>query len=104
MLRDFGKQLSSRFRASDHVGRYGGEEFLVVLRGANTAAAVRIFEELRVAFRTREYGDLPRYTFSVGIAEIGIDGAEGTELLARADVRLYEAKRQGRDRTIGGVS
>jgi diguanylate cyclase (GGDEF)-like protein len=101
VLRDFGKQLSSRFRASDHVGRYGGEEFLVVLRGANTAAAIRIFEDLRAAFRTRDYVDLPRYTFSAGIAELGVDGADGIELLARADLRLYEAKRLGRDRTIG---
>lgn len=101
VLRDFGQQLSARFRASDHVGRYGGEEFLVVLRGANTAAAIRIFEELRAGFRTREYGELPRYTFSVGVAELGMDGADATELLARADVRLYEAKRLGRDRTVG---
>lgn len=102
VLRDFGKQLATRFRASDHVGRYGGEEFLVVLRGANTAAAVRIFEDIRAAFRARDYGELPKYSFSVGIAELGPDGTDPTELLSRADVRLYEAKRLGRDRTIGG--
>ena len=101
VLRDFAKQLTQRFRSSDHVGRYGGEEFLIVLRGANTAAAVRVFEEVRGGFRARDFGDLPKYTFSAGISELGIDGVDGTELLARADMRLYEAKRTGRDRTVG---
>lgn len=100
VLRDFAKQLTSRFRASDHVGRYGGEEFLVVLRGANGEAARRIFEEVRAGFKSRDFGDLPRYSFSAGIAELGIDGANATELLGRADTRLYEAKHQGRDRTV----
>jgi diguanylate cyclase (GGDEF)-like protein len=102
VLRDFAKQLTQRFRASDHVGRYGGEEFLIVLRGANTAAAVRVFEEVRNGFRARDFGDLPTYTFSAGISELGVDGGDATALLSRADVRLYEAKRGGRDRTVGG--
>ncbi len=103
VLRDFAKQLTQRFRASDHLGRYGGEEFLVVLRGANTTAAARIFEEVRTGSRSRDFDTLPRYTFSAGIAELGVDGANATELLGRADERLYEAKRLGRDRTIPGV-
>lgn len=102
VLRDFAKQLMQRFRATDHVGRYGGEEFIVVLRGATIEDAKRIFEDVRTGFRDRELGDLPRYTFSAGIAELGIDGANPMELLARADLRLYEAKRLGRDRTYAG--
>ena len=100
VLRDFAKQLSQRFRASDYLGRYGGEEFLVVLRNANSEAAHRTFEAFRAAFRDRELGDLPRYSFSAGISELGVDGGDPIELLSRADVRLYEAKRLGRDRTI----
>ena len=100
VLRDFANQLMQRFRASDHVGRYGGEEFLVVLRGANTGAAARVFDEVRAGFRGRDFGDLPRYSFSAGISELGVDGGDAMELLARADLRLYEAKRQGRDCTI----
>lgn len=100
VLRDFAKQLTQRFRQSDHVGRYGGEEFLVVLRGANTEAAARVFEEVRSGFRGRDLGELPRYTFSAGIAELGIDGVTSIDLLGRADVRLYQAKHDGRDRTV----
>ncbi len=103
VLRDFAKQLTQRFRGTDHVGRYGGEEFLVVLRGANTIAATRVFEEVRTGFRSRELGNVPKYTFSAGIAELGVDGADTIELLGRADVRLHEAKRLGRDRTVSGA-
>ncbi len=100
VLRDFSKQMSQRFRASDYLGRYGGEEFLVVLRTANTEAAHRTFEAFRSGFNDREFGDLPKYSFSAGISELGIDGNDAIELLSRADLRLYEAKRLGRDLTV----
>lgn len=100
VLRDFSKQMTQRFRASDYLGRYGGEEFLVVLRTANSEAAHRTFETFRAGFRDREFVDIPKYTFSAGISELGVDGGEPIELLSRADVRLYEAKRLGRDRTV----
>ena len=100
VLRDFAKQLTQRFRGTDHIGRYGGEEFLVVLRGANTGAAARIFDEVRRGFAGRDFGETPRYSFSAGIAELGVDGSDAMELVGRADLRLYEAKRLGRDRTV----
>ena len=103
VLRDFAKQLLARFRATDHCGRYGGEEFLVVMRGANIDAAQRVFEQLRTGMHERASGELPRYTFSCGLAELGPDGATLEELIARADARLYEAKRAGRDRIARGV-
>ncbi len=104
VLRDFAKQMTQRFRASDYLGRYGGEEFLVVLRNANSEAAHRTFETFRAGFKDREFGDLPKYAFSAGLAELGTDGSDPIELLSKADIRLYEAKRQGRDRTVSGVS
>ncbi|HEY5938469.1 MAG TPA: GGDEF domain-containing protein, partial [Kofleriaceae bacterium] len=100
VLRDFANQLRQRLRASDVVGRYGGEEFVIVLASATADAARRILETLRTAMRERDFGDLPRYTFSAGIAELGTDAGDGVGLLGRADERLYEAKRLGRDRTV----
>ncbi len=100
VLRDFAKQLLARFRATDYCGRYGGEEFLVVMRGANIDAAQRVFEQLRAGMHDREQSELPRYTFSAGLAELGRDGATLEELLAHADARLYQAKRAGRDRIV----
>lgn len=100
VLRDFSKQLLARFRATDYCGRYGGEEFLVVMRGANIDAAYRVFEALRTGLHDREASELPRYTFSAGLAELGPDGVTPMDLIGKADARLYEAKRAGRDRTV----
>ena len=71
-----------------------------MLRGANTGAAARIFDEVRRGFAGRDFGETPRYSFSAGIAELGVDGSDAMELVGRADLRLYEAKRLGRDRTV----
>lgn len=69
-------------------------------KGATAEIAHRVSDKVRTRFHERDDGELPRYTFSCGIAELGTDGGEAIELLARADVRLYEAKRLGRDRTM----
>nr|MBA3458192.1 hypothetical protein [Deltaproteobacteria bacterium] len=70
---------------------------------ANSQAAHRSFEAFRKTFHARELGDLPKYSFSAGISELGLDGGDPIELLSRADLRLYEAKRLGRDRTISSA-
>jgi diguanylate cyclase (GGDEF)-like protein len=101
VLRDFSRHLEGRLRGSDLVGRYGGEEFVIVLRGAPAEAARKVLEQVRSALGDRqENGELPRYTFSAGVASLGSDGGTPTEILAKADERLYEAKRGGRDRTV----
>ena len=100
VLRDFATLLRQRLRGSDVVGRYGGEEFVVVLNSATADAARRVIEQLRGALRERDFGELPRYSFSCGIAELGTDAGDGVGLLGRADERLYEAKAAGRDRTV----
>jgi diguanylate cyclase (GGDEF)-like protein len=101
VLRDFSRHLEGRLRGSDLVGRYGGEEFVIVLRGAPADAARKVLEQVRSALGDRpEAGELPRYTFSAGVASLGVDGGTPTEILAKADERLYEAKRAGRDRIV----
>jgi diguanylate cyclase (GGDEF)-like protein len=99
VLRDFARVLTERVRASDVVGRYGGEEFVVVLRGANAVAGRAVLDQVRTALDLRlPGGGLPKYTFSAGVAELGTDGDDVTALLAAADERLYDAKRSGRAR------
>ena len=101
VLRDFARHLDQRLRGSDLVGRYGGEEFVIVLRGAPAEAARKVLEQVRRALGDRpENAELPRYTFSAGVAALGVDGGTPTEILAKADERLYEAKRAGRDRIV----
>ena len=103
VLRDFAKQVGTRIRGSDMCGRYGGEEFVVLLRGATAAAATTVIEKIRDAYHARDFGELPRYAFSCGIAELGTDGGDTVALLDAADKRLYEAKRGGRDRTVSAA-
>ena len=99
VLRDVGRLLGDRLRGSDLVGRYGGEEFVVVMRRATKVQAAGVLDQLRDRVAARApTTDLPRYTFSAGVAEFPGDGADVTALLQRADDRLYAAKEAGRNR------
>lgn len=92
VLRTFGKVLRDCARSRDLVGRFGGEEFLVIM---NPADGANIFlERLRAAWVDRRPQPI---TFSVGIAR---SSSNGDETLHRADAALYLAKRSGRDRWI----
>jgi diguanylate cyclase (GGDEF)-like protein len=80
-------------------GRIGGEEFAIILPGANLAAARLFAEGARSGFAAISIDGLPkdrRFTASFGVAEL--DQGEGiAELLVRADAALYAAKNEGRD-------
>ena len=87
--------------ASRHyaVGRIGGEEFAIILPGANLLAARLFAESARSAFASLSVDGLPqdrRFTASFGVAELA-PGESLTDLLIRADAALYEAKNNGRD-------
>lgn len=107
VLKDFARVLVDRLRGTDVVGRYGGEEFVVILRRATLAAARAVLEDLRAALAARAWpAELPRYTFSCGVAAFHGHSAPDSDaddvpgLLGKADDRLYEAKRAGRDRIV----
>ena len=91
--------LRSSLRESDVCGRYGGEEFLVVLPETGTEEASIVAERIRS--RVGEYDgsdDMPVLPISGGVSELGDESAE--ELIKRADVALYAAKEQGRNRIV----
>jgi diguanylate cyclase (GGDEF)-like protein len=104
ILRSFADVLRSRLRASDLVARYGGEEFIVVLDGATREEAVRLADEVRLAFRqgSIEAADsgAPITTVSAGCAALARSEVHGTILLERADVALAMAKSGGRDQVV----
>jgi diguanylate cyclase (GGDEF)-like protein len=92
--------LRSELREVDAVGRFGGEEFLIVMPGATAEAARPVAERLRAALVT----DAPRVggatlplSASIGIAQWHERGEEPSRLLMRADAALYQAKQRGRD-------
>jgi diguanylate cyclase (GGDEF)-like protein len=106
-LRAITGALSEQLRSYDLAGRFGGEEFAILLPQTQEAQALRIAERLRtyVAGMTIGVGEDPatgpevRLTVSVGVAAIDRIGPELTDLLAAADAALYLAKQAGRNQT-----
>ena len=96
--------MSACIRDGDLVGRYGGEEFLVVLPGATVGASTSAADRLVERFDSRPFEigtELAlRQTISVGIATLDEAGvfADLGELVHAADVALYAAKRSGKNR------
>ena len=87
----------SQARASDLIGRMGGEEFVWLLPGAGPEEARMAAERLRQAIEQESAdGGLPQVTASIGYA-LWREGDEASALLARVDKALYEAKQAGRN-------
>jgi len=92
--------IHAELRQSDVIGRYGGEEFVVILSSADAAAATPIAQRIveRVAdVRVQGFGDPISVTCSIGIAASDTLGMWGEPLLAQADAAVYVAKRSGRN-------
>ena len=86
-------------RASDTAGRYGGEEFLVILPETPLDGAVRLARKIRRALEREDWGSAnPPLTVSAGVAEFPIHGYTAKQLLHAADRQLYRAKASGRNR------
>ncbi|WPC05711.1 PleD family two-component system response regulator [Pseudomonas benzenivorans] len=92
--------LKQRLRKTDHIGRYGGEEFAVVMPGTDARAAQQVIDGIRRRFAEIHYPAHPQdlsCTFSAGIAELR-DDMDGKHLSQQADEALYRAKHGGRNR------
>ena len=100
VLRALATELRQQVRESDVVGRFGGEEFTVLLPRTDTAGACRIAERLR---RSASGLTVPaahvriQVTVSIGVAVLGQHGNDLFEVLAAADLALYRAKDAGRN-------
>jgi diguanylate cyclase (GGDEF)-like protein len=97
VLKAFARLASAELRNTDMLGRWGGEEFLLVLAGGREAYG-RVLDRIRKAVRNNCLDARP-ITFSAGVAHHRADET-ADELLARADLALYEAKEAGRDRYV----
>jgi diguanylate cyclase (GGDEF)-like protein len=102
VLRGFSAAVHEAMRGTDMFGRYGGEEFMLILVGTGAGESLEAVERIRAAIADRDWrgivADVP-VTMSAGIACFR-KGESAEALLHRADQALYQAKRDGRNRSI----
>jgi diguanylate cyclase (GGDEF)-like protein len=103
ILRRFGAISLEQLRVGDSIGRYGGEEFLLLLPNTTLADAVYVLERLRGGMRElRVPAPTPsgHITMSCGLTLIGPNDRTMDQIVRRADIALYAAKSSGRDRIL----
>ena len=110
VLKETAKRIKAELRLSDTLGRFGGEEFVVLLVNTNHEDAKHVAERIRKSIANQAFlltmTGLCDVTLSIGIATLSDDHNSGEieeaakTLLQRADEALYEAKEQGRNRVI----
>ncbi|WP_290630611.1 diguanylate cyclase [Aquisalimonas sp.] len=97
VLRSLAGLLQNSTRAGDHLGRWGGEEFTLLLTGTGPTGAVETAEQLRRLVAEWQPGQLPPVTVSFGITGAA-SGDTIKKMLRRADLALYRAKERGKNR------
>ena len=107
VLRRIAELLQDSFRQSDTVGRYGGEEFVVILPETDVEAAHVKLEAVRdlIAGTAMQLGarkEDVQVTISAGLASFPSDGEDTAALFNLADERMFQAKREGRNRIVAG--
>lgn len=100
MLRQLSKILRQNLRATDLAGRYGGDEFCVILPDMPLGHATEVMDALRDRFSALGYAQDPtlRASLSIGLAPYQASHGDATSWLNDADQALYEAKSGGRNR------
>jgi diguanylate cyclase (GGDEF)-like protein/PAS domain S-box-containing protein len=98
VLKKIADLLHTKLRGMDTVGRYGGEEFMVVFFGAHQEGAFAVAERIRRQIEQLDFGDGVKVTLSGGLQEYAFQ--EIVELIDQADKNLYKAKEQGRNRIV----
>lgn len=95
-----GEIMKGAVRHGDYVGRYGGEEFIVILPKTSSMDAYAVSEKIRQRVKSANLiGEDHPLTISLGLATFPSMGQTDNELIERADQALYESKNLGRDRT-----
>lgn len=99
VLREISKCVEGTLRPEDTFGRWGGEEFLILARGASITSAESLAERIRLAVEVWEFRHVGKVTVSIGVAEYQQNTTE-SQAFSIADKALYEAKKAGRNRVV----
>ena len=100
VLSAVGEEISAIFRASDIIGRVGGDEFMIFLKGVPNAEIIRKeAKKVEDFFRSFQVGEDVKYSVhaSIGVAIFPQEGADFETLYKAADQGLYKAKRRGKN-------
>lgn len=101
VLREVCKNVLSNLKENEFLGRYGGEEFIIILEDTNISEAYLRSEEIRKSISSNlEFKNNIRVTVSLGVASYPKHGEGIWDLIEKADVALYKAKETGKDKTI----
>ncbi len=106
VLQETSRRLKSAVRPYDSLGRYGGEEFLIVVPGADVNELCELAERLRAVIEAIPMLAGPYkipITLSIGVAVAPAGNQSAPEALAIADAALYKAKKNGRNRIVHGI-
>jgi diguanylate cyclase (GGDEF)-like protein/PAS domain S-box-containing protein len=99
VLREFSTVISKQIRKSDRLGRWGGEEFILLLPELNREHTVKLTEKLRETIANHLFQDVSQITVSCGVTIFNQDDTKKS-LLKKADTALYKAKNKGRNKVI----
>lgn len=99
ILLDVSKIIKDSCRHIDKLGRYGGEEFLIICPETDKDSAVELAERIRSRVEEMQAGKVQRVTCSIGVASF-TNEQHRDDLVDAADMALYEAKKQGRNRVV----
>jgi diguanylate cyclase (GGDEF)-like protein len=97
VLKRLSQVLDHSKRSTDYIGRWGGEEFILLLSDTNLLGAAKLAEKLRCIVENHTFPHRSRLTISLGVSEYKEDDDQ-VSMIKRADVALYRAKHSGRNR------
>lgn len=104
VLRELSLEIRNSMRQPDIMGRYGGEEFAILLTDTKLEGALSFAEKIRSKIENHEFifddTNIP-VTISLGVAQFDDSMAKPEDLIEKADVNLYKAKQGGRNRVVG---
>lgn len=102
VLKDFSSKIGGQLRSNDLFGRFGGEEFAIMLPGSDTKTSDEVAERLRKTIEESSTIENIKYTISLGIITLIPNENTYIDLLYKLsdNVSLYEAKQKGRNRVV----